>query len=57
MKRIYDFGRRPANRNYTVADLQALKGSGERLSMSNPKDATEIRACVEASIDQIGRAS
>ena len=51
MKRIYDFGRRPANRNYTVADLQALKGSGERLSMSNPKDATEIRACVEAGID------
>ena len=51
MQRIYDFGRRPARRNYTVADLQALKGSGRRLSMSNPKDATEIRACVEAGID------
>ena len=51
MKRMYDFARRPAARNYTVADLQALKGSGRTLSMSNPKDSTEIRACVEAGID------
>ena len=51
MKRMYDFARRPAKRNYTVADLQALKGSGKTLSMSNPKDATELRACVEAGID------
>ena len=28
MKRIYDFSRNPAHRNYTVADLKALKGSG-----------------------------
>jgi len=51
MKRIYDFGRKPAQRNYTVADLKALKGSGKRLSMSNPANATEIKACVEAGID------
>jgi len=51
MKRIYDFGRRPAKRNYTVADLKALKGSDKKLSMSNPKDATEIQACVDAGID------
>ena len=51
MKRIYDFGRRPAARNYTVADLKALKGSDKKLSMSNPKDTTEIRACIDAGID------
>lgn len=51
MRRIYDFGRRPAMRNYTVADLKALKGSENKLSMSNPKDATELRACLDAGID------
>ncbi len=50
MKKIYDFGRRPANRNYTVADLKALKGTGKKLSMSNPKDSTEIQACVDAGL-------
>jgi 3-methyl-2-oxobutanoate hydroxymethyltransferase len=51
MKRIYDFSRSPAARNYTVADLQALKGSSEKLSMSNPKDAIEVQACIDAGID------
>ena len=51
MKRIYDFGRRPASRNYTVADLKALKGTGTTLSMSNPANPTEIQACVDAGID------
>jgi 3-methyl-2-oxobutanoate hydroxymethyltransferase len=51
MKRIYDFSRSPSARNYTVADLQALKGSGKKLSMSNPNDGTELRACMEAGID------
>ncbi len=50
-KRIYDFGRRPARRNYTVADLKALKGTGTTLSMSNPANPTEIQACVDAGID------
>lgn len=51
MKRIYDFSRNPAIRNYTVADLKALKGSGKKLSMANPADNDQIRACVEAGID------
>ena len=51
MKRMYDFSRSPAQRNYTVSDLQALKGSDKKLSMSNPANATEIKACVEAGID------
>ena len=51
MKRIYDFSRNPAKRNYTVADLQALKGSGRTLSMANPANNEELRACVEAGID------
>jgi 3-methyl-2-oxobutanoate hydroxymethyltransferase len=51
MKRIYDFSRNPSLRNYTVADLQALKGSGKKLSMSNPGDATELRACLDAGIE------
>ena len=51
MKNIYTFGRTPGQRNYTVADLQALKGSGHRLTMCNPANETEIRACVDAGID------
>ncbi len=51
MRRIYDFSRKPARRNYTVADLLALKGSSRKLSMSNPADNDELHACVEAGID------
>lgn len=51
MKRIYDFGRNPATRNFTVSDLKALKGSGKKLSMANPADNDQIRACVDAGID------
>ncbi len=51
MKRIYDFSRNPAVRNYTVADLKALKGSGKKLSMANPADRDQITACVEAGIN------
>ena len=51
MKRIYDFGRNPAQRNYTVTDLKALKGSDRKLSMSNPADRDQITACVDAGID------
>ncbi|WP_120631494.1 3-methyl-2-oxobutanoate hydroxymethyltransferase [Ruegeria sp. EL01] len=51
MKRIYDFSRNPAMRNYTVSDLKALKGSGKKLSMANPADRDQIVACVEAGID------
>ncbi len=51
MKRIYDFSRNPAARNFTVSDLKALKGSDRKLSMANPADRDQIRACVEAGID------
>ena len=51
MKNIYTFGRKPAQRNYTVADLSALKGSGKRLTMCNPATEAEFKACVEADID------
>ena len=51
MRRIYDFSRKPARRNYTVADLRALKGSGRKLSMANPASNDELLACVEAGID------
>ena len=51
MKRIYDFSRKSANRNYTVTDLQALKGANKKLSMANPSNNEEIRACLEAGID------
>lgn len=51
MKRMYDFSRKPAHRNYTISDLQALKGSGKKLSMANPANADEIKACVDAGID------
>lgn len=51
MKRIYDFSRNPAQRNYTVSDLQALKGSGKTLSMANPANNEELQACVDAGID------
>jgi 3-methyl-2-oxobutanoate hydroxymethyltransferase len=51
MKDIYDFGRKPAKRNFTIDDLRALKGSGKRLSMCNPANEIEIQACVDAGID------
>jgi 3-methyl-2-oxobutanoate hydroxymethyltransferase len=51
MKRIYEFARKPAIRNYTISDLQSLKITGKKLSMANPSNADEIRACKEAGID------
>ena len=50
-KRIYDFSRSPARRNYTVSDLQALKGSDKKLTMSNPANGIELQACIDAGID------
>lgn len=51
MKRIYDFSRTPSARNYTISDLKALKSSGRKLSMSNPANTTELKACLDAGID------
>jgi|TARA_B100000315_G_C14592847_1_gene596879 hypothetical protein len=38
---MYDFGRVPARRGYTVKDLKDLKGSGAVLSMSNPANEAD----------------
>ena len=51
MKRIYDFSRNPADRNYPIHGLDALKGSGQKLSMANLVGDDETRACVEAGIN------
>ena len=51
MKRIYSFARTPAVRNYTISDLQELKITGKKLTMTNPTNADEIRACKDAGID------
>ena len=51
MKRIYDFYREPAKRNYTISDLQALKQKPKKLTMYNPANADEIRAFRDAGID------
>lgn len=51
MKRLYDFSRNPATRNYTIEDLRALKSTGQKLSMANPVGDDETLACVEAGID------
>jgi len=51
MKRIYDFSRKPAHRNYTVSDLKDLKESPKKLTMSNPANKEEVEACIEAGID------
>jgi len=53
MKNIYTFGRKPGTRNFTIKDLQDLKGSGQRLTMCNPANEVEIRACVDAGIDTL----
>ena len=51
MKRIYSFARTPAVRNYTISDLRELKITGKKLTMTNPANADEIRACKDAGID------
>ncbi len=51
MKRIYSFARKPVVRNYTISDLQELKITGKKLTMTNPANADEIRACKDAGID------
>ena len=51
MKRIYDFSRNPAHRNYTISDLKELKENPKKLTMSNPANKEEVQACVDAGID------
>ena len=49
-RRIYTYGGKPATRNYTVADLIALKGKA-RLCQTCPATEEEAAACEAAGID------
>ncbi len=49
-KRIYTYGGAPARRNFTVADLVALKGKAT-LCQTCPSNEEEAAACEEAGID------
>ena len=51
MKRIYNFYRQPQPAIIRFLDLQDLKTTGRKLSMANPADNDEVKACVEAGID------
>ncbi|MFE0014109.1 3-methyl-2-oxobutanoate hydroxymethyltransferase [Mesorhizobium sp. NPDC059054] len=53
MRNIYTYGRQPAQRNYTIPDLRALKYADAPLTMCFPGDATELAACVEAGIETL----
>ena len=39
------------NATLAKADLQALKGTGRTLTMSNPSNPDELQACLDAGID------
>ena len=49
-KRIYTYGGKPARRNFTVADLVALKGT-TTLCQTCPATEEEAEACAAAGID------
>jgi len=51
MTRVFTFGRGIEERNYTIPDLRAVKGSDKRLSVCNPANTLEAKACTEAGID------
>ncbi|MEM1272733.1 MAG: 3-methyl-2-oxobutanoate hydroxymethyltransferase [Pseudomonadota bacterium] len=52
MKRIYDWDARPTQRNYTVAELRALKGT-RTLTQTTANSAEEASAARDAGIDLI----
>lgn len=54
-KRIYTYGGKPARRNFTVADLIALKGT-TRLCQTCPATEEEAAACAAAGIDVLNTA-
>ena len=49
-RRIYTYGGKPAERNFTVADLVALKGNA-RLCQTCPATEEEAAACEAAGVD------
>ncbi len=52
MKRIYTWDAKPARRNYTAADLRALKGK-RKLTQTTANTAEEAAAAADAGIDLI----
>lgn len=52
MKRIYDWDARPATRNFTAADLRAIKGT-RTLTQTTANTAEEASAARDAAIDLI----
>ncbi len=52
MKRIYDWDARPQERNYTAADLRAVKGV-RKLTQTTANSAEEASAAADAGIDLI----
>ena len=52
MKRIYDWDARPQKRNFTAADLLALKGK-RKLTQTTANSAEEAEAAADAGIDLI----
>lgn len=53
MRRIYTYGGRAATRNLTVADLQANKAAGVKMTQVSALDGAEAAACEAAGIDLI----
>lgn len=53
MRRIYTYGGQPATRNLTVADLQANKASGIKMTQVSALNGEEAAACEAAGIDLI----
>ena len=53
MRRIYTYGGRAATRNLTVADLQANKAAGVKMTQVSALDGVEAAACEAAGIDLI----
>jgi 3-methyl-2-oxobutanoate hydroxymethyltransferase len=53
MPRIFDFGGREVERSQTVAGLQALKGSGRRVTQTTAETADEAAAADEAGVEMI----
>ena len=51
MRRIYTYGGRAVTRNLTVADLQANKAAGIKLTQVSALNGAEAAACEAAGID------
>ena len=54
-RRIYTYGGKPARRNFTVADMTALKG-GPKLCQTCPATEEEAAACAAVGIDVLNTA-